>query len=414
VGNGLALAFSDIGDRVRALAAEREARTSRDALLDSMTDAFAAFDDHWRYTYVNRQAEVVLGHPREALLGRVVWEVFPEAREGMAWDSAVTAKREQRLVEYEFYLAPVGKWILARNHPIPGGVSAVFRDVTAEHERVAERERLLAAERSARERAESLARDLEASNDELLRLAAEAETANRAKGEFLAVMSHELRTPLNAIGGYVDLLTMGLRGPVTDEQREDLARIRRSGQHLLALINDILNFARLDAGQVEFRIQDVTLDPVLADLEALVAPQVAAKGLTYAHQGCGAPGTVRADPERLRQILLNLLTNAVKFTDAGGRIAIACDASDRSAVRLHVRDTGRGIPADQLERIFEPFVQVDRNLTPGSQQGVGLGLAISRDLARRMGGDLTAESVRGRGSTFTLVLPRIRGAEALG
>ena len=254
-----------------------------------------------------------------------------------------------------------------------------------------ERARLYEAERAARTRAEEAR--------------ARADEANRAKSEFLSTMSHELRTPLNAIAGYVDLLTMGLRGPVTDEQREDLARIRRSGQHLLALINDILNFARLDAGQVEFRIQDVHLDPVLADLEALVAPQVAAKGLTYSHQACGAPVAVRADPERLRQILLNLLTNAVKFTDVGGRIAIACDASDRAAVRVRVRDTGRGIPADQLERIFEPFVQVDRNLTPGSQQGVGLGLAISRDLARRMGGDLAAKSARGEGSTFTLTLP---------
>jgi PAS domain S-box-containing protein len=238
----------------------------------------------------------------------------------------------------------------------------------------------------------------------------EAETANQAKGSFLTMMSHELRTPLNAVAGYSDLLLMGVRGPIADGQREDLERIKRSGQYLLGLINDVLNFAKLDAGQVEFRLEDVEVDPLLTSLDDLILPQMENKGLVYRHDGCPPGIVIRADPEKVRQILLNLLANAVKFTEHGGEIALVCTLGE-GVVRLAVRDSGRGIPEDQLNRIFEPFVQVDRHLTHASQQGVGLGLAISRDLAIGMGGSLSAESEVGRGSVFTLTLPRAKHAD---
>jgi signal transduction histidine kinase len=222
------------------------------------------------------------------------------------------------------------------------------------------------------------------------------------------MLSHELRTPLNSVRGNLDLIDAGVYGELTPGQRDALARAQRSAIYLTGLINDLLNFARMESGQLDYEIRDVTLagpDGLLREITALTSTQAAEKGVTL----LGAPGdarVVRADADKVRMILTNLMTNAIKFTDAGGTIAVEVDPVDAAGmVRLRVRDTGRGIPTDDLERIFEPFVQVNRAATQSSQQGVGLGLAISRTLARAMGGDLSAESAPGEGSTFTLVLP---------
>jgi signal transduction histidine kinase len=199
-------------------------------------------------------------------------------------------------------------------------------------------------------------------------------------------------------------MELGLRGPVTAEQRSDLARIQRSQRHLMGLINGVLNYSRLEAGAVPYMVDDVALDEVLATCEALAAPQAAARRLTLSFTGCDRDLAVRADAEKLQQVVLNLLANAVKFTEPGGRITLGCTPGI-DTVAITVTDTGHGIAAAQLERIFEPFVQVDARLTR-THDGVGLGLAISRELARGMGGDLTVESTWGAGSTFTLRLPR--------
>lgn len=230
-----------------------------------------------------------------------------------------------------------------------------------------------------------------------------AEKANKGKSAFLAKMSHELRTPLNAIAGYVDLLQMGIPGVITSEQGQYLGRIKRSEEHLLTLIDDLLNFAKIEAGHLSFSISDVRVFPALQRVEELIAPQLRAKGLDYKFTYCDDALTVHADGEKVRQILVNLLTNAIKYTNKGGTVTVWCDA-DGGTVEMFVRDTGHGIAAEHLESVFEPFVQV----TGASDhiEGVGLGLAISRELARGMGGDLTVQSKLGEGSTFSLALPR--------
>jgi PAS domain S-box-containing protein len=259
----------------------------------------------------------------------------------------------------------------------------VFLETLAGHCASAlERARLYQAERAARD---------------------EAEQANRAKSQFLASMSHELRTPLNAIGGYVELIQMGLRGAVTDQQRTDLERIQRAQQHLLGLINDVLNFARLEAGKIALNLGDVPVSEVLDEVEALIEPQAADRGILYGRGPAEDGVRMRADREKLEQVLLNLLSNAIKFTGPGGSVSLEFERVD-GTVCIHVRDTGCGIPAEKLDAVFEPFVQVDPDLTR-TRQGTGLGLAISRELARAMGGDLTVRSALDEGSTFTVHLP---------
>jgi signal transduction histidine kinase len=252
-----------------------------------------------------------------------------------------------------------------------------------------EREQLLGREKAARE---------------------QAEAANRAKSEFLAIMSHELRTPLNAIGGYVQLVEMGVHGPVTSTQRDALERVQRSQRHLLSLINDMLNLVRIEMGRIDYVIEEIPLEGLVSDVTSMVEPLFIAKSLKCEVGAELSEGssmlTVRADREKTQQILLNLLSNAIKFSEDGGKITVSAGASAKNPAMsfVCVRDTGSGIPTSKLEAIFEPFVQLTTRPV-AERQGVGLGLAISRDLARRMGGDITVVSALGEGSTFTLVLP---------
>jgi PAS domain S-box-containing protein len=360
-------------------------RARAEGILESMADAYFAMDREFRFVTANGAMERGVGLPREKIIGQSLWELFPGTRGG-EWERRYRIAMDDR--QETHFVAPYTDARLdiiveADLYPTAdGGLVGFWRNVTQRERAAAERERLLAAAEDARR---------------------SAELANRAKADFLAIMSHELRTPLNAIGGYAELLALGVHGPIAEEQRAALEKIQRSQRHLLGLINGVLNYAKVDAGAVSYHIERFPVDEVLSACEALIAPQVREKQLTF--QACPPnPGVeCLGDREKVQQVLLNLLTNAIKFTNAGGVIRISCHRM-KDRIGISVQDNGRGIPPEQLESIFQPFVQLDAKLTR-TQEGVGLGLSISRDLARGMGGDLTVTSTPGEGSTFLLTLP---------
>lgn len=234
----------------------------------------------------------------------------------------------------------------------------------------------------------------------LLRELAEASSKNQMR--FLGTISHELRTPLNAIIGYVEVITAEIHGPVTAAQRSDLERIRLNQEHLLVLINDLLNYVRTGTARVH-QVVDMPVHEAIARAFGLLESLIRKKSIRYGSRPLDASIFAHADPERVEQILVNLMGNAVKFTARGGQITTDYEAAG-DTVRITVADTGIGIAADQLESIFEPFVQI--GASRGIEGGSGLGLAISRDLAHAMGGNLTVTSTIGKGSCFTLTLPR--------
>jgi PAS domain S-box-containing protein len=378
----------------------------------------------------NAGAARIFGYTAEEIVGRSVLMLIPPelhheepeilARlvrgERIEHFETTRVRKDGTLLEISLSVSPIrdssGKVI---------GAAKIARDITepkrlrrAEREYTEQLQNLATELEQQVEEAQSLQEELEQTNEELARALTDAddqrrhaESANAAKSAFLATMSHELRTPLNAIAGYIDILLMEIRGPLTESQREDLVRVKRSEETLLRLIEDVLSFAKLESGRLEYNFEDVRLDEFLALLESFIAPRLALKNLDYELHTCGADVTVSIDRHKVEQILLNLLSNAVKFTEAG-RVTVSCDV-EPSRILIHVRDTGRGIAPALLDSIFEPFVQGDRSLTR-TAEGTGLGLSISRHLARGMGGDITVESRLGSGSVFTLALPRNHSA----
>ncbi len=394
-------------------------------LVESVMDyAIFALDATGHVVTWNAGAERIKGYTREEIVGLHFSTFYPE-EDRLAgkpdWELRVAAE-EGRVEDEGWRIRKDGTrfWanvvITALRAPDGSlmGYAKVTRDLTerkASEERAREDAARLAAEEAGRTAAEQRARALgelldrlQEQAEELEQRRAEAEEANRAKSAFLAAMSHELRTPLNAIAGYTDLMLLGIRGPLTPDQIADLERVRRSGRHLLALIDDVLNFVPLEAGSVTYDLRPVRVADVLDIVLGMVDPQSAGKTLEFAVHPCGPEVSVTADRDRFAQILINLLVNAIKFTPAEGRITLACESAGED-VLVRVSDTGPGIDPARLEAIFEPFVQLDTGLTRAAQ-GIGLGLSISRELARGMGGELTVASEVGEGSTFTLRLRR--------
>jgi signal transduction histidine kinase len=358
------------------------------ATFDAIGDAIFLVNDAGVVRRSNRAAAALVKRPASEIVGQPIEAVFDAAfgvGQGRALARVATGL-PVRGVELEI----AENWFsvsadrVGRNGDVESSVVCVLTDIGLRKAGEVERDLLL-------QRAEAARLD--------------AENANRAKSDFLAVASHELRTPLNAIGGFAQLIALGIRGPVTDAQRSDLEKIHRSQVALTGLINDLLSFARLERGAVSYDVETVVVGDVVARAGEMVEEMARERGITFVRpkRGSGDPLTARCDPDKMQQILLNLLSNALKFTAEGGSVELAY-RTEGATIQIRVADTGRGIPEDKLEAIFHPFVQVDQRRIR-DQAGIGLGLSISRDLARGMGGELSVESTVGSGSVFTLSVP---------
>ena len=361
-------------ERVDAFAAERRERQRSDSIVESITDGFVTFDCDLRFTYVNARAAAMFGTPGEELLGRDVGSL-PRGN-ASPFVRLVREVIDSRIPQsMEGFGTIMGRWLDLRAYPAEdGGVIAYFQDITERRAQQEERTRLLE----------------------------EAQAANAAKTEFLRTVSHELRQPLNAIGGLLQLWELGLRGDLSEQQMQDLERIKRNQRQLSNLIEDLLSFARLEAGKLKIDLVPVPVLTVFENLTSAITIDLDAKGIEYRCELADPSLAILGDADRIHQVMINLVTNAMRAMPTGGHIVVACSVSGEN-VHLDVEDTGTGIPADKLESIFVPFVQVGRALNQ-PREGAGLGLSISRGLVEAMGGTLTATSTLGVGSTFTVSL----------
>jgi PAS domain S-box-containing protein len=387
---GFAKVTRDVTERRRVENELRESEERFRVLVQGVQDyAIFMLNPDGRVASWNEGAQRIKGYAPEEIIGRHFSTFYPAldvAAGKPAWELEVAA-RDGKYEEEGWRVRKDGTsfWANVLITALRGhdgtliGFAKVTRDLT---ERKAAQERTLADARRI----------------------AEAEASSRTKSEFLTALSHELRTPINATMGYAELLMMEIGGALSAQQHEYLDRLRGSQEHLLRIITDLLNYGRIEASQVQYNITTVSLESVVETVLPMVQPQAVGKALTVERRSCPPGLTARADRVKFEQIVLNLVSNAVKFTPAGGRVTVSCAQHGEWAVVV-VTDTGPGVPAEKQSAIFEPFVQLGRSLTSG-HEGTGLGLSISRDLARAMGGDVVVASEAGRGATFTIMLPR--------
>ena len=389
----------------RAIALFREARISElqytqlsqlAAIVEHSEDAIFTQDPLGVVTSWNAGAERLYGYSRADMVGRHLVDTIARGREqevdrlrgtiargeSISHFETTRLRADGREIEISLTISPV-----RNSQGVIVGGSAIARDIT-ERKRAEQRNLELNRAQAARDEAEKLAADMAA--------------LSIAKSEFLAVMSHELRTPLNAVAGYTDLLEAGVRGPLTEAQREDIRRIGRSVDHLRGLIDQILRFTRLEAGVDHPESVDFDVATIVREASEIVAPSAESRNLPM-RVAVPVGLNMHGDPVYLRQILLNLLSNAIKFTREGS-VTVQARGTDEE-VFLIVEDTGIGIAPEHSEDIFSPFWQVDRGHARSSE-GVGLGLTVARRLARQMKGDVTLEPSSGTGSRFTVRVPR--------
>lgn len=387
----------DISERVRAYDALRKSEARYRTTLESILEGCQLLDFSFRYLYLNEAAAVHNRRPNAELLGRTMLECWPgmEATPVFKMLKRCMERRIGEHSEIEFAFPDGGTgWFDVRAQPVPEGLFVLSIDIT-------DRKR---AERALRDINENLEQKVADRTRDLKAATERAESADRLKSAFLATMSHELRTPLNSILGFTGMLLQGLPGPLNPEQLKQLGMVQSSARHLLALINDVLDVSKIEAGQLELRLAPYDLRASIQKVVQSMIPFAERKGLALIAKVAPEVELMYGDCRRVEQIMLNLINNAIKFTDRGSITLCADVMAAEAAVHIRVVDTGIGIEPDDLAALFQPFRQIDTGLER-QHEGTGLGLAICKRLSELMGGSISVDSRWGKGSTFEVVLP---------
>jgi len=400
----------DIAERKHAEDALKKTEERYRSTLDTILEGCQLIDFDWRYLYLNPAAAAQNRRPNAELLGRTMPESWPGI-EGSNVFAMLRRCMEERIsvnseTEFEFTDGHKG-WFDVRAQPVPEGIFVLSVDIS-------ERRR---AEQAVRELTENLERKVRERTRDLDAAKERAEAADRVKSAFLATMSHELRTPLNSILGFTGIVLKGMAGPLSSEQTRQLGMVQGSARHLLDLINDVLDISKIEAGQLEVRSLPFDLRASIARVSGFVLPLAEKKGLSLSVVEPNTATPMLSDQRRVEQVLLNLLNNAIKFTERGG-VTLTVELVDDyqsnageavSAACLRVSDTGIGMRQEDISSLFQPFRQIDSGLQR-QHEGTGLGLAICHRLIGLLGGTIRVESTPGQGSSFTAILPlTVRG-----